>query len=176
MIHVTASISGANDTRASLAQPHTDNQQCWNFHRPTPNRLDGKEQKENIVLIEGETWNFRIPPYLIHRVSTACQAVHPRSKGSVSMSMVSLLASLVMVGAGCVAFAAIAVTVRAQLPAVRKLLAESRALAADREFLVEITTTSMPAPPRMPVRTRRATVRLVKSAQASTESRWRAAA
>jgi hypothetical protein len=92
------------------------------------------------------------------------------------MSMVSLLASLVMAGAGCVAFAAIAVTVQAQLPAVRKLLADSRALAADREFLVEITTTSMPAAPRMPVRTRRSLVRLVKPAQASKESRWRAAA
>jgi hypothetical protein len=92
------------------------------------------------------------------------------------MSMVSLLASLVMAGAGCVAFAAIAVTVQAQLPAVRKLLADSRALAADREFLVEITTASLPAAPRMPVRTRRSPVRLVKPVQASKESRWRAAA
>ena len=92
------------------------------------------------------------------------------------MSMVSLLASLVMAGAGCVAFAAIAVTVRAQLPAVRKLLADSRALAADREFLVEITTTSLPAAPRMPVRARRPAVRLVRSVQASAGERWRAAA
>ena len=92
------------------------------------------------------------------------------------MSMVSLLASLVMAGAGCAAFAAIAVTVRAQLPAVRKLLADSRALAADREFLVEITTTSMPAAPRMGVRPRRAPVRLVRPVPASAAQRWRAAA
>ncbi|GEO01337.1 hypothetical protein NSE01_31690 [Novosphingobium sediminis] len=92
------------------------------------------------------------------------------------MSMVSLLASLVMAGAGCVAFAAIAVTVRGQLPAVRRLLADSRALAADREFLVEITTTSLPSAPRLPVRTRRAPVRLVRPAQVSAGSRLRAAA
>ncbi len=92
------------------------------------------------------------------------------------MSMVSLLASLVMAGAGCAAFAAIAVTMQAQLPAVRKLLADSRALAADREFLVEITMNSMPAAPRMPVRTRRAAVRLVRPAQALAGSRLRAAA
>lgn len=92
------------------------------------------------------------------------------------MSMVSLLASLVMAGAGCVAFAAIAVTLRTQLPAVRKLLADSRAITADREFLVEITTTSMPAAPRMPARARRAPVRLVRSAQAAAGQRWRAAA
>ena len=92
------------------------------------------------------------------------------------MSMVSLLASLVMAGAGCVAFAAIAVTVRAQLPAVRKLLADSRALAADREFLVEITTTSMPAEPRLPVWSRRAAVRVVRPVPASAGPRLRAAA
>lgn len=92
------------------------------------------------------------------------------------MSMVSLLASLVMAGAGCVAFAAIAVTLRTQLPAVRKLLADSRAITADREFLVEITTTSMPAAQRMPARTRRTPVRLVRSAQAAAGQRWRAAA
>lgn len=61
------------------------------------------------------------------------------------MSMVPLLASLVMAGAGCVAFAAIAITVRSQLPAVRRLLAESRAIAADREFLVQITGAAEPA-------------------------------
>ncbi len=92
------------------------------------------------------------------------------------MSMVSLLASLVMAGAGFVAFAAIAVTVRAQLPAVRRLFADSRALAADREFLVQITATTAPAAPRIAVRPRRAQVRLVRPVQASVGPRWRAAA
>jgi hypothetical protein len=92
------------------------------------------------------------------------------------MSMVSLLASLVMAGAGCVAFAAIAVTVRAQLPAVRRLLADSRALEADRAFLVQITATTAPAEPRATLRPRRAPVRLVRPAQASAGPRWRAAA
>lgn len=93
------------------------------------------------------------------------------------MSMVSLLASLVMAGAGCVAFAAIAITVRAQLPAVRKLLAESRALEADRQFLVQITAASVvPAAPRMDVRRHRSPVRLVRPAQASAAQRQRAAA
>ncbi len=81
------------------------------------------------------------------------------------MSMVPFLASLVMAGSGCVAFAAIAVTVRAQLPALRRLLADSRALAADREFLVQITA---PAPaaaaaPQVAVRQqRRPAVRVVR--------------
>lgn len=92
------------------------------------------------------------------------------------MSMVSLLASLVMAGAGCVAFAAIAVTVRAQLPAVRRLLADSRALAADREFLVQITATTAPATLRVPQRPRRAPVRLVRPVPTSPGRRWRAAA
>ncbi|MBX9883697.1 MAG: hypothetical protein K2X68_01865 [Novosphingobium sp.] len=92
------------------------------------------------------------------------------------MSMVSLLASLVMAGAGCVAFAAIAVTVRAQLPAVRRVLADSRALAADREFLVQITATTAPAAPRAALPPRRVAVRLVRPAQASAGSPLRAAA
>lgn len=92
------------------------------------------------------------------------------------MSMVSLLASLVMAGAGCVAFAAIAITLRAQLPAVRKLLADSRALEADREFLVQITATSAPATPRVAVRARRAQVRVVRAVPASGGPRLRAAA
>lgn len=93
------------------------------------------------------------------------------------MSMVSLLASLVMAGAGCVAFAAIAVTVRTQLPAVRRLLADSRALAADREFLVQITAAvPMATAPRVCVRPRRSPVRLVRPVPALAGQRWRAAA
>jgi hypothetical protein len=92
------------------------------------------------------------------------------------MSMVPLIASFVMAGAGFVAFAAIAVTLRAQLPAVHRLLAESRALAADREFLVQITATT--AEQRPALRVRRGPVRLVRSGPApvSAAPRWRAAA
>jgi hypothetical protein len=79
------------------------------------------------------------------------------------MSMIPFLASLVMAGSGCVAFAAIAVTVRAQLPAVRRLLADARALAADREFLVQITAPAAPAVPLVAVRQpRRPVVRVVR--------------
>lgn len=138
--------------------------------------LTHQNKKRTIKSLTEQTWNFRFSSQLIHRVSTACQAVRPGSKGSVSMSMVSLLASFVMAGAGSVAFAAIAVTVRAQLPAVRRLLADSRALAADREFLVQITGTPMPAAPRVAMRPRRAPVRLVRPALVSAGPRWRAAA
>jgi hypothetical protein len=146
-----------------LNHPHRIGLTSWN-------------KKRTIKPSTGQTWNIRFSPHVIHRVSTACQAVRPGSKGSVSMSMVSLLASLVMAGAGCVAFAAIAVTVRAQMPAVRRLLADSRALAADREFLVQITATTAPAAARAIVRPRRAQVRLVRPVQISAGPRWRAAA
>lgn len=94
------------------------------------------------------------------------------------MSMVPFLASLVMAGAGCAAFGSIAVTLRAQLPAVRRLLAEQRALTADREFLVQITTKGTQAASRVAVRSRRAPVRLVRPLPAPTAAarRWRAAA
>ena len=79
------------------------------------------------------------------------------------MSMIPFLASLVMAGSGCVAFAAIAVTVREQLPAFRRLLADSRALAADREFLVQITAPAAPAASAVAVRPlRRPAVRVVR--------------
>jgi hypothetical protein len=92
------------------------------------------------------------------------------------MSMAPLLALLVMAGAGCVALAAIAVTVRTQFPAVRRLLAESRALAADREFLVQITAKSCPAAPQAAVRQRRSPVRVVRPVPAATVRPLRAAA
>ncbi|MEI6643654.1 MAG: hypothetical protein WCL10_16615 [Novosphingobium sp.] len=90
------------------------------------------------------------------------------------MSMVSLLASLVMIGAGCMAVSAIVVTLRAQLPAVYRLLADSRAIARDREFLVQITAVSAPAAPRITALVlpaaapRRGPVRLVRQGPATT--------
>ena len=78
------------------------------------------------------------------------------------MSMVPFLASLVMAGAGCVAVAAIVITVRSQLPAVLRLLAEARTLAADREYLVQITATPATSEPRLAIRPRRGAVRVVK--------------
>ena len=97
--------------------------------------------------------------------------------------MIPFVASLVMVSAAGMALAAIAITVRAQLPALRQLIADSRALATDREFLVQITATATPAAPRVAegaaMRPRRPAVRLVKApvaAPASTGQRLRAAA
>ena len=92
------------------------------------------------------------------------------------MSMVPLLALLVMAGAGCVAVAATTVTVRAQLPAVRRLLAESWALAAEREFLVQITAKSAPATAQVAVRQRRSPVRVIRPLPAAAVRPLRAAA
>ena len=86
------------------------------------------------------------------------------------MSLLPLLASLVMAGAGCAAVAAIAVTLRAQLPAVRKVLADSRAVAMDRAFLIQITAAGAPAalrsgtaPRRLPARGFRAAAKPVSA-------------
>ena len=93
------------------------------------------------------------------------------------MSLLPLLASFVMAGAGCMAIAAIASTLRAQLPAVRKVLADSRSISADREFLVAITEIRAVPPPRAVVRSRRVPVRVVRSAPVlSAEKPLRAAA
>lgn len=50
--------------------------------------------------------------------------------------MVAILASLVIAGAGVAALAVIVLTVQAQSAAVRQVIADSRAIARDREFLV----------------------------------------
>ena len=91
------------------------------------------------------------------------------------MSLLPLLASLVMAGAGCAAIAAMAVTVRAQLPAVRKLLADSRAIAGDRVFLVQITSVSVAAP-RGIVRPRRLSARTFRVPSVAAVQPLRAAA
>jgi hypothetical protein len=52
--------------------------------------------------------------------------------------MFAILASLVIAGAGVVAIAVIVLTVQAQSAAVRQVLADSRAIARDREFLVHL--------------------------------------
>ncbi|MFM9936837.1 MAG: hypothetical protein ACKVOL_11645 [Novosphingobium sp.] len=75
------------------------------------------------------------------------------------MSLLPLLASLVIAGAGCAAFAAIALTVHVQLPAVRKVFADSRAITADRAFLVQVTAATVPAAPRGMAQSRRVSVR-----------------
>jgi hypothetical protein len=105
-------------------------------------------------------------PHLSIRIRMAGSA-SPGLKGSVSMSLVPLLASLIMAGAGCGSIAAIVITVRAQLPALRKLMADSRALAADRDFLVQITAQTTPAVPVAAIRPRRSPVRAVRSGPAS---------
>ena len=105
-------------------------------------------------------------PHLSTHIRAAGVA-SPGLKGSVSMSLVPLLASLVMAGAGCGAIAAIVVTVRAQFPALRKLMADSRAIAADRDFLVQITVQTVPAVSMAAIRPRRSPVRAVRSGPAS---------
>jgi hypothetical protein len=118
-------------------------------------------------------------PKIIHRVPPACQAICAAGtdlKGSVPMSLLPLLASLVIAGAGCTAFAAIAVTVRAQLPAVRKVLADSRAIAADRAFLFQITAVDTPVAPRTTARPPRMPVRSFRSAPIALAKPLRAAA
>lgn len=92
------------------------------------------------------------------------------------MSMVPFLALLVMASAGCVAVAAIAVTMRAQMPAVRRLLAEARALSTDREFLVQITAQSLAAEPQVAVRQRHSPVRVIRPVPPAAVRPLRAAA
>lgn len=105
-------------------------------------------------------------PHLSIRIGMAGSA-SPGLKGCVSMSLVPLLASLIMAGAGCGAIAAILITVQAQLPALRKLMADSRAIAADRDFLVQITAQTVPAVPVAAIRPRRSPVRAVRSGPVS---------
>ncbi|WP_295529781.1 hypothetical protein [Novosphingobium sp. Chol11] len=50
--------------------------------------------------------------------------------------MLTVLASLVIAGAGAAAILVIILTVQAQSAAVRQVIADSRAIARDREFLV----------------------------------------
>jgi hypothetical protein len=50
--------------------------------------------------------------------------------------MFAILASLVIAGAGAAAIVVIGLTVQAQSAAVRQVIADSRAIARDREFLV----------------------------------------
>jgi hypothetical protein len=84
-----------------------------------------------------------------------------------TMALLSLLCSLIVAGAGCSAIAAIAITIQAQLPAVRKLMAESRMIAADRDFLVRITAQTAPARPPAVVRPRRMPARVIKFVRAA---------
>ncbi len=131
------------------------------------NPLDTCEQKENKEPIIEDELEYPFPPsrypQCVPRLSSNDMVVGASLKGSIPMSLLPLLASLVMAGAGCAAVTAIFVTVQAQLPAVLKLLADSRAIAADREFLVQVTAASAPAGPRALVRPLRAAVRGLRS-------------
>jgi hypothetical protein len=90
--------------------------------------------------------------------------------------MLALLASLVMAGAGAVAVAAIAITMRAQLPAVRKVLADSRTIAQDRAYLIQLVGGSQPAAIALPGRARRLPARAIKPVRAASAAPLRAAA
>jgi hypothetical protein len=79
-----------------------------------------------------------------------------------ALPTLALLGSLVMGGAGIAAIAAIAVTVRDQLPAMRKVLADARMIAQDREFLVQIVSVRQPATPRSGDRVRQLPARTIR--------------
>jgi Na+/serine symporter len=119
-------------------------------------------------------WSILFAVALAGAPESARQTLLPLLDGlaQVMFRLTSIVMTYAPIGIG----AAIAVTVRAQLTAVRRLLADSRALEADRAFLVQITATTAPAEPRTTLRPRRAPVRLVRPAQASAGPRWRAAA
>jgi len=60
--------------------------------------------------------------------------------------MVGILASFVIAGIGIGALAAIILTARAQYASVARLIADSRALAQDRDFLVRMTGDTSASP------------------------------
>lgn len=76
--------------------------------------------------------------------------------------MLGIIASLVIAGAGVAALAAIALTVHQQAGAVRRLIADSRSIAQDREFLVAMTSHAQPASPFMSARLRNLPQRMVR--------------
>ena len=56
--------------------------------------------------------------------------------------MFAILASLVIAGVGLAAISGIVVTVHAQSAAMRQVIADSRAIVRDREFLVQLVEAS----------------------------------
>lgn len=58
--------------------------------------------------------------------------------------MLALVVALAIPAAGLAALATIAMTLRAQLPAVRRLFADARTLRQDREFLAVLVATPQP--------------------------------
>ena len=67
--------------------------------------------------------------------------------------MLAILTSLVIAASGAAAISSIVVTVQAQSAAMRQVIADSRAIARDREFLVRLTEipagTARPTPGRI---------------------------
>lgn len=78
--------------------------------------------------------------------------------------MLGILCSLFIAAGGIAAVLAIAATVRQQAGAVRRVLADSQSIAADREFLVRMTGDARPASPLVFGRLRRVPQRAVKRA------------
>lgn len=76
--------------------------------------------------------------------------------------MVGMLASLIIAGIGIGALAAMIMTARSQYASVARLIADSRGLAQDREFLVRMTGDAHPASPLSFARLRRIPQRSVK--------------
>jgi hypothetical protein len=76
--------------------------------------------------------------------------------------MLGVIASLVFIGAGFAAVASTVVTVRAQMGAVRRVIADSRSIAKDRYFLVQMTGDAYPASPMAFAKLRRVPQRAVR--------------
>ncbi|WP_226017868.1 hypothetical protein [Novosphingobium sp. FKTRR1] len=65
--------------------------------------------------------------------------------------MLALVVALAFPSAALVALGVMALTVRAQFPAVRRLLADSKALQRDREFLAVLMATPAASPATAPL-------------------------
>lgn len=76
--------------------------------------------------------------------------------------MLSMLATLVFAGAALASVLAIAFTARGQWAAIRRTLADSRAIARDREYLVQVTGPVEQTSPLIFARLRRAPQRAVR--------------
>ena len=76
--------------------------------------------------------------------------------------MLGILASLVIAAGGIAATAAIALTIHQQAGAVLRLLADSRSISDDREFLVRMLGDAQPASPLSFARLRRVPLRGIK--------------
>lgn len=103
-------------------------------------------------------------PQEIHKLSSDGSQVSQgyRKRFGKAIAMVGILASLVIAGIGIGAIASIILTGRAQYASIVRLIADSRGIAKDREFLVRMTGNAHPASPLSFARLRRVPQRSVR--------------